>query len=98
MVLTLLSALGYPIVIQFKRGGWREYLLAIPAFIVFCLDILANYTECAWVWGWPLKKEYSISRRIKRMVTGEHGETPAQVQTAKAIQIFLDACEPDGKH
>jgi hypothetical protein len=98
MILTVLSALGYPIVIQFKRGGWRKFVCAAPAAGVFLLDIIANYTELTWVWGLPLKNEYSISRRVKRMTKGEHGETLAQVQTAKAIQVFLDACEPDGKH
>lgn len=98
MILTLLVALLYPLVIQFKRGGWRKAVCAIPALVVFVLDIIANYTELSWVWGKPLPREYSISRRVRRMALGLHGETVAQVQLARAVQTFLDSAEQDGKH
>ena len=98
MILSAASALLYPLVIQFKRGGWRRWACAIPACIVFVLDIVANYTELAWALGWPLKGEYSISRRVRRMALGQNGETPAQIALAKAVQVYLDAFEQDGKH
>lgn len=98
MIVTAATALLYPLVIQFKRGGWRRWVCAVPAYFVFVLDLVANYTELAWALGWPLKGEYTISRRIRRTAQGLHGETPAQVRLAKAVQVYLDAFEADGKH
>lgn len=97
MILTTLSALGYPAVIQFKRGGWRKWVCAIPACVVFVLDIVANYTELAWALGWPREKEYSISRRVRRMIADEN-ELPPRRELARMVQVYLDAFEKDGKH
>lgn len=95
MVLTTATAFLYPRVIQYKRGGWRKWVLSIPACITLVLDIIANHTELAWIFGWPEKGDYTITRRIRRML---NDPIPARAALARGVQVYLDACEPDGKH
>jgi len=94
-VITFLVLFGYPIVIQFKRGGlW--WLLAIPGVFVWLLDVLANYTEWALVFGWPKKGDHTITNRLKTMASFDRFESRRLF--AKGVLTALDACEPDGKH
>jgi hypothetical protein len=96
MILTATTALGYAVVIQYKRDGlWR--LLSAPGLLVLLLNVIANYVELAFVFGWPRPGEYTISRRMKRM-QNDPDEIPARRELARMVQVFLDACEPDGKH
>lgn len=94
MILTTITALAYPIGIQYKRGGvWL--LLAPLALLVWAVDVLANYTEMAMVFGWPQSGDHTITARIRRL-SGDPFESRRAL--AHMLQIYLDACEPDGKH
>lgn len=63
--------------------------------LVVVLDVLANYTELSFIFGWPREGEYTITRRIRRM---HFDEVPARRKLAELVQVYLDAAEPDGKH
>lgn len=95
-MLTAFVVAGYPIVIQFKKGKlWR--ILAIPGLFVLLANIIANYTELALVFGWPEKGSWTISSRVRRMQ--KDPKLPeSKRELARMVQVFLDACEPDGKH
>lgn len=94
MILSAIVAFTYPTAIQVKRGGiW--YCLLPLTLIVWALDVVANYTEWALIFGWPKKGDYTITARIKSMHTDEF---ESRRNLAKAIQVYLDACEPDGEH
>jgi len=61
--MSLLLFLLYPIAIQFERGGaWRLLLPVILLALV--IDILANYTELALVFGLPRRGEWTFSQRL----------------------------------
>lgn len=94
MILTVLVALTYPVVIQYKRGGLWNILYPL-AFIVLLLDIIASYTEWSIVFGAPNKGDHTITQRISSM---HEDVLPARRQLAHLIQVYLDACEPDGEH
>lgn len=94
MILTAITAFTYPVVIQFKRGGlW--YVLAPAAALVWLIDVLASYIEWSVVFGWPAKGDHTITARVRRM----HADPlPSRQNLAQLVQVYLDACEPDGKH
>ena len=95
MILTTTAALGYPLVIKFKHGGWRRWVCAIPACIVFLIDILANYTELALLtWDWPRKGEYTFSTRLARLQfdTGWRG------RIAKLAIAYTNHFDHAGRH
>ena len=94
MILTTATAFLYPLAIQVKRKGLWLLLLPLTAF-VWALDVLANCTELALIFGWPQDKDYTITRRIRRM---HADESPARRELAQLVQVYLDACEPDGRH
>lgn len=94
-MMTAIVMFGYPIVIQYKRGGlW--WFLAIPGIFIWLLDVIANYTEWVLVFGWPKKKDITITNRLKSMAIEDVFESRRLF--AKGILTVLDACEPDGKH
>lgn len=95
MILGLATAVSYSYVIKYKRGGWYS-LFKIPAAVVGLVDIIANYTEWAFIFGWPPKGCTTISKRVDWMVLNAPHES--QREFAKLVNIFLDACEDDGKH
>lgn len=93
MIASLLLVLFYPVAIQYKRGGaW--YLLLPLVVLVLLLDVVANYTEWAIVFGFP-KNAHTVSQRLKQML---NDEVISRRVFAYNVQAFLDACEPDGKH
>ena len=94
MILTAITAFTYPLVIQYKRGGlW--YALFPFAAIVLLIDALASYTEWSIVFGWPAKGDHTITQRIRTM----HSDAASSRRNlAELVQVYLDACEPDGKH
>lgn len=94
MILTTATAFLYPLAIQFKRGGLWLAVTPITLLVVL-LDVLANYTELALIFGWPREGEYTITRRIRRM---HFDEVEARRKLAELVQVYLDAAEPDGKH
>ena len=94
MLLTAATALLYPFAIQYKRKGLYTPLKAL-ALITALIDVLANYTELAFIFGWPREGEYTITRRIRRM---HFDEVAARRELARLVQVYLDAAEPDGKH
>lgn len=95
MILGLSTAICYSYVIKYKRGGlWS--LLKIPAAIIATLDIIANYTEWYWIFGKPPKGCTTISKRLDWMVVNAPHES--QREFARMLNVFLDACEDDGKH
>lgn len=94
MILTTATAFLYPLAIQAKRKG--PWVILWPlVLITMLLDVLANYTELALVFGWPREGEYTITRRIRRM---HFDEVEARRKLAELVQVYLDAAEPDGKH
>ena len=94
MILTTITALAYPLAIQYKRGGfWR--VLAPFGLLVWLIDVLANYTEMALVFDWPEKGDHTITARVRRM---HYSPLNSRRELAALLQIYLDACEPDGKH
>lgn len=96
MVLTAITGATYPVVIQFKRGGlWLA--LAPFALVVWLIDVVANYIELPLVFGWPKQGDYTITARVKTMQFDPE-ELPSRRELARMVQVFLDACEPDGKH
>lgn len=94
MILSAVVAFTYPLAIQFKRGG-VFYALAPFTLIVWALDVVANYTEWSLIFGWPEEGQHTITARVKAMHTHEF---ESRRNLAKAIQVYLDACEPDGEH
>lgn len=96
MILTALTALSYPIVIQYKQGGWRK-ILKIPGMFVLALNVLANYTELSLIFGFPKKGDWTISARVRKMLT-DTSLPPATQNLAWRVQGFLDGFEPDGRH
>lgn len=94
MILTALVAVSYPLAVQYKRGGlWT--LLAPFTAVVLLVDFLASFTEWSLVFGAPKRGEYTITQRIESMHTDK---LESRRNLAKLVQIYLDACEPDGKH
>lgn len=94
MILTTITALAYPLAIQYKRGGlWR--VLAPFGLLVWLIDVLANYTEMALVFDWPHKGDHTITARVRRMRTSP---LKSRRELAALLQVYLDACEPDGVH
>jgi len=94
VILTAVTAFTYPVVIQFKRGGaWT--VLAPAAALVWLIDVLASYIEWSVVFGWPRRGDHTITARVRTM----HADPlPSRRELAALIQVYLDACEPDGKH
>lgn len=94
MILTIITAITYPPFIQYKRGGfWR--VLAPFAALVWLIDVIANYTEMALVFDWPERGDHTITARVRRMRTSP---LESRRELARLLQIYLDACEPDGTH
>lgn len=94
MILTLFTALSYPIAIQYKRGGFWN-ILAPFTVLVLLLDILAAYLEWSLVFGKPRPGDHTITQRIKTM---HSDEASSRREFARLVQVYLDVCEPDGKH
>lgn len=94
MILTAATAILYPLAIQAKRKGPWVILLPLVA-LTMLLDVLANYTEWAIVFDLPKKGDTTITKRIRSM----HAD-PLESRRAFAqlVQVYLDACEPDGEH
>lgn len=96
MILTAITGATYPVAIQFKRGGlWLA--LAPLALVVWLIDVVANYVELPLVFGRPKPGDYTITARIKTMQLDPE-ELPSRRELARMVQVFLDACEPDGQH
>ena len=92
---TAITLFGYPVVIQYKRGGiWK--LLSIPGIFIWISDVIANYTEWSLVFGWPAKGDWTITNRLKTMKDSDKFQSRREF--AKLTLTVLDACEPDGKH
>ena len=94
-MITLLTLLGYLAVIPYKRGGMWS-ILKVPAVLVALLDIVANYTEWAWICGWPPKGCHTISKRLDWMEAND--PLPARRQFAVMANTILNAGEDDGHH
>lgn len=94
MILTTVVALTYPLVIQYKRGGLYRVLYPFAA-LVLALDVLASYTEWWLVFGKPAAGDHTITQRVRSMHTAD---ADSRRNLARLVQVYLDACEPDGKH
>ena len=97
MLLTVATILLYAPAIQYKRKDWRFIPSLILAKVTLLLDVIANYTELAYVFGWPKKGDYTASKRFKRMMQDEN-EPEQRRNLARLVYIYLDGCEKDGKH
>jgi hypothetical protein len=96
VILTTATALLYPLAITYKKGGIFAPLKVLALFTAL-LDIAANYTEVAIVFGWPKPGQVTITKRLKAMVNDPE-EFPSRRQFAGMVLTFLDACEKDGVH
>lgn len=94
-MLTIITFCGYLLVIPYKRGGWWA-VLKLPALLVALLDVVANYTEWAWLFGWPPKGCYTISQRLDWMEI--HAGHQSRRDFAKLVNTLLNAAEDDGHH
>lgn len=94
MILTVITAITYPVVIQYKRGGLWQVLSPFAA-LVLLVDALASYTEWTLIFGPPKKGDHTITHRIRSM---HFDEAESRRNLARLVQVYLDACEPDGKH
>lgn len=95
MPLSVVLIILFPFIIQYRRGGlWK--LLAPIGVLFWIIDVIANYTEWAFVFGWPAKGVHTVSRRLMIM----ENEDPVGVRRsfARMINTILSATEPDGKH
>ena len=91
--MSLLLLLLYPIAIQYERGGaWR--LLAPVTLVALVIDVIANYTELALIYGLPRKGEWTLSNRLRRLsyLPGWRG------RLANWIEVYTDRYDPDGFH
>ena len=95
MILTAFVALLYPVVVQYRRGGLYKTLAPVAAFFLL-LDVLANYTEWAFVFGLPAKGDWTLTHRLRRMERED--PLPARRAFARGVNTFLHACEYDGRH
>lgn len=94
MILTAFTAIAFPIAIQFKRKGFW-YVLAPFAALLWVVDVVANYTELVIVFGPPRKGDHTISARVRHM---RSSPLESRRALAELLQVYLDACEPDGVH
>jgi hypothetical protein len=91
--MSLLLLLLYPIAIQYERGGW--WLLVAPVTLVaLVIDVIANYTELALIYGWPRRGEWTLSKRLWRLsyFTGWRG------RLAVWMIFYTGRFDPDGFH
>lgn len=95
MIFTAFTAITFPFTIQVKRGGWWR-LLAPFTLLTAISDVIANYTELSFVFGFPHKGDYTITRRFRRMEQSD--PLVSRRDFAKLINTFLHACEVDGEH
>lgn len=95
MILTAITALAYPIIVQYRRGGWHRLWAPLAALFVLA-DVLANYTEWAYIFGWPTKGDWTLTHRLRRMEYSD--PLPARRAFARGVNTFLHACEHDGRH
>lgn len=95
MILSAVCLFTYPYVIQYKRGGWHRAWAPV-ALAVWLLDVIANYTEWAIIFGWPRKGDYTISNRLDWMEQNDPFESRREL--ARMINVYLNACEHDGVH
>jgi hypothetical protein len=66
--LPLLLATGYPLAIQYERGGWWRLLLPVTA-VVAIVDVWLNFTTFAlYLASAPRKREYTFSEHLERLV------------------------------
>ena len=94
MILSAFVAFTYPVAIQSKRKG--PWLVLLPlTLLVWLVDVVANYTEWAIVFGWPKKGDRTITARLKSM---QADPLESRRAWAQLVQVYLDACEPDGRH
>ena len=93
--MSLILALGYPLGIQYERGGlwWIVFpFVTVPLWII---DIAANYTELALLTlDFPQKGEYTFSKRLKRL---KYDRTWRGYYCAYVI-VYLNHFAPNGKH
>lgn len=91
--MSLLLALLYPIAIQYERGGWWRILLPVT-LLALAIDVLANWTELAIVFGLPRRGEWTFSKRLRRLSL-----LPGWRSTAARWCIaYTDFFDPDGYH
>lgn len=64
--MSLILLIFYPLAIQVERGKWW-YLVAPLTILIAIVDIIANHTELALVYGWPKSGEWTFSQRLKRL-------------------------------
>lgn len=90
----LALAILYPVAIQYERGGLWRLLLPIT-LVALVLDVVLNYTSLALLtWDSPLRKEYTFSIRLERLVFSYGWRK----QIARAIAVYLNYWDPTPPH
>jgi hypothetical protein len=82
----------YALWVQHERGGWCKVFYAFGGR-GFLLDVVANYTTLALIFGWP-GRAVTFSKRLKTLcqMDGWRG------RIANQIADVLDGIAPSGNH
>jgi len=94
-VFPLLYLLGLYIVgIQYQRGGPWGILKPVALFATV-VDVVLNYTTVSILfWEWPEAGEYTITKRLQRLINGAGWRTDIALPLAKLLNFFA----PNGDH
>lgn len=81
----------FPIVIQYKRGGW--FLpLTLLAGVLLVIDVALNFTALAlWTLDFPRKGEWTFSQRLARLIR----RTDWRGNIARRIAAYLNLFDPN---
>lgn len=92
--LPLILATGYPVAIQYERGGWWRLLMPIT-LVIAVIDVWLNFTTFALVLrSAPRRREYTFSQHLERLVhdTGWRGFI------ARAAARYTNIFDPTPPH
>lgn len=92
-MISLFVLIWYPLAVQYERGGWWR-ILALIAWPLMVLDVIANFTELVLLFGWPRPGEYTFSKRAARLrlLPGWRGDI------AWNVARYLNYFSPTGDH
>jgi hypothetical protein len=91
--MSILLFLLYPVAIQVERGGAWNLLLPVT-LLALLIDVLANYTELALIFGWPRSGEWTFSQRLRRL----SWRADWRGDLARWCIDYTDRFDPDGRH
>lgn len=92
--LPLILAVGYPVAIQFERGGWWRLLMPFTA-VIAAIDVWLNFTTSSVALASvPRRREYTFSQHLERLVhdAGWRG------LIARAVARYTNVFDPTPPH